>query len=165
MELSSFMHDHAAAIFDYDRNVMVNFTTLLKNMWILKFKSPQTFVFFAAVNHLSRPLRKQKFTSMGSKGCGLWFVIGGFRSSLCVSLFHGSLLVIVIVTHWRQQKMQLWKQLLNFRVGAFLKKAVCLMKDISVNGTGSSEHKIWILPKGANPMTFWLEVHTVHIIK
>ena len=159
------MHDHAAAIFDYDRNMMVNFTTLFKNMQIWKFKSPLTFAFFAAVNHFSRPLRKEKFTSMGSKGSGLWFVIGGFRSSLCVSLFHGSLLVIVIVTHWRQQKMQLWKQLLNFRVGAFLKKAVCLMKDISVNGTGSSEHKIWILPKGANPMTFWLEVHTVHIIK
>ena len=29
-ELSS-LHDHAAAIFDYDRNVMVNFTTLFKN--------------------------------------------------------------------------------------------------------------------------------------
>ena len=159
------MHDHAAAIFDYDRNMMVNFTTLFKNMQIWKFKSPLTFAFFAAVNHFSRPLRKEKFTSMGSKGSGLWFVIGGFRSSLCVSLFHGSLLVIVIVIHWRQQKMQLWKQLLKFRVNAFLKKAVCLMKDISVNGTDSSEHKIWILPKGANPMTFWLEVHTVHIIK
>ena len=150
------MHDHAAGIFDYDRNIKVNFTTLFKNMQILKFKSPLTFAFFAAVNHFSRPFRKEKFISMGSKGSGLWFVIGGFRSSLSVSLFHGSLLVIVIVTHWRQRKTQLWRRLLNFSVGLFLKKAVCLMKDISVNSTGSSEHKIWVLPKEANPMTFWL---------
>ena len=67
----SSLHDHAAAIFDYDRNVMVNFTTVFKNVRILKFKSPLTFAFFAAFNHLSRPLRKQKFTSLGSKGRGL----------------------------------------------------------------------------------------------
>ena len=65
------MHDHAAAIFDYDRNMKVNFTMLFKNMQILKFKSPLTFAFFAAVNHFSRPLRKEKFTSMASKGSGL----------------------------------------------------------------------------------------------
>ena len=29
--------------------------------------------------------------------CDLWFVIGGFRSVLCVSVFQGSLLVIVIM--------------------------------------------------------------------
>ena len=38
---------------------------------ILKFKSELTFAFFAGVNHISGPLRKQKFTSMGSKGHGL----------------------------------------------------------------------------------------------
>ena len=56
-----------------------------------------TIAFFAAVNHLNGPLRKQNFTLTGSKGQGLWFVIGGFRSVLCVSVFQGSLLVIVIM--------------------------------------------------------------------
>ena len=36
-------------------------------------------------------LRQQKFTSRGSKGHGSWFLIGGFRSVLCVSVFQGSL--------------------------------------------------------------------------
>ena len=44
---------------------------LFKNMRILKFKSQLTFAFFAAVNHLSGPLKKQNFTLMGSKGHGL----------------------------------------------------------------------------------------------
>ena len=52
---------------------------------------------FAAVNHLNGPLRKQNFTLTGSKGHGLWFVIGWFRSVLSVSVFQGSLLVIVIM--------------------------------------------------------------------
>ena len=56
-----------------------------------------TIAFFAAVNHLNRPLRKQDFTLTGSKGHGLRLVIGGFRSGLCVSVFHGLLLVIVIM--------------------------------------------------------------------
>ena len=34
---------------------------------------------------------------MGSKGHGLWFVIGGFQSVLRVSVFQGALLVIVIM--------------------------------------------------------------------
>ena len=53
--------------------------------------------FFAAVNHLNGPLRKQKFALTGSKGQSLGFVIGEFRSVLCVSVFQGSLLVIVIM--------------------------------------------------------------------
>ena len=44
-----------------------------------------TFAFSAAVNHLSGPLRKQAFTSMGSKSHGLWSVIGGF-DPFCVFL-------------------------------------------------------------------------------
>ena len=60
-------------------------TALFTNMRILKFKSQLTIAFFAAVNHLNGPLRKQNFTSRG------------FRSVLCVSLFQGSLLVIVIM--------------------------------------------------------------------
>ena len=34
---------------------------------------------------------------MGSKDHDLWFVIVGFRSILCVSVFQGLLLVIVIM--------------------------------------------------------------------
>ena len=66
-------------------------------MRILKFKSQLTIVFFAAVNHLNGPLRKQNFTLTGSKGQGFCCVIGGFRSVLCGSVFQGSLPVIVIV--------------------------------------------------------------------
>ena len=65
-------------------------------MRILKFESQLTIALFAAVNHLNGPLRKQNFTLTGSKGHGFWFVIGGFRSILCVSVvFQGLLLVIV----------------------------------------------------------------------
>ena len=35
------------------------------------FNSQLMFAFFAAINHLSQPLRKQNFTLMGSKGHGL----------------------------------------------------------------------------------------------
>ena len=59
-------------------------------MRILKFKSQLTIAFLAAVNHLNGPLRKQNFH-------GFLFVIGGFQSVLCVSVFQGSLLVIVIM--------------------------------------------------------------------
>ena len=62
-------------------------------MRILKFKSQLTI----AVNHLNGLPRKQNFTLMGSKGQGLLFVIGGFQSVLCVSVFPGSLFVIVIM--------------------------------------------------------------------
>ena len=37
-------------------------------MQILKFKSQLMIAFFAAVNHLNGPLRKQDSTLMGSKG-------------------------------------------------------------------------------------------------
>ena len=58
-------------------------TALFKNTQTVKFKSQLTFAFVTTVNHLSGPLRKQKFTSAGSKGHGLGSVIGGFRSVLC----------------------------------------------------------------------------------
>ena len=51
---------------------------------------------FRCVDHLNGPLRKQNFTLTGSKGHGSWFVIGGFGSVLCVSVFQGLLLVLVI---------------------------------------------------------------------
>ena len=66
-------------------------------MQTLKFKSQLMFVFFASVNHLCGPLRKQAFTLTSSKVHSLRFVIGGFRSILCVSVFQGSLLVIIHV--------------------------------------------------------------------
>ena len=78
-------------------SVCIWLTALFTNMRNVKFKSQLTIAFFAAVNRLSGPLRKQNFTLTGSKGHGLWFVIGGFRSVLCVSVFQGSLLVIVIM--------------------------------------------------------------------
>ena len=55
----------------FECSIIREFTVLFKNMRILKFKSQLTFAFFAAINHLSGPLRKQKFTSMSSKGHGL----------------------------------------------------------------------------------------------
>ena len=64
------------------------------NMRILEFRTQTTIAFFAAVNNLNGPLRKQNFTSRVQRS---WFVICGFRSVFCVSLFQGALLVIVIV--------------------------------------------------------------------
>ena len=72
-------------------------TALFTNMRIVTFKIQLTIAFFAAVNHLSGPRRKQNFTLTGSKGHGLRFVIGGFRPVLCISVFQGLLLVIVIM--------------------------------------------------------------------
>ena len=60
---------------------------LFTNMRILKFRSQPTIAFFAAVNHLNGPLRKQNFTSRVQKV----MVFDPF----CV--FQGSLLVIVIM--------------------------------------------------------------------
>ena len=65
-------------------------TALFTNMRILKFKSQLTIAFFATVYNLNGPLRKQNFTLWVQK-----VKVGGFRSVLCVSLFPGSLLVIV----------------------------------------------------------------------
>ena len=95
-------------------------------MRILKCKSQLTIAFFAAVNHLNGPLRKQSFTLTGSKGQGSWFVMGGFRSDLCVSVFQGSLSVIVIMIDG-SEKRSLWRRLLNFRVRMFVKSAVTLL--------------------------------------
>ena len=62
-------------------------------MRILEFRTQPTIAFFAAVNHLNGPLRKQNFTSRVQKVmvCDLWISIR------FVSLFQGSLLVIVIM--------------------------------------------------------------------
>ena len=83
-------------------------TALFTNMQILKSKSQLTIGFFAAVNHLDGPVRKQNFTLTGSKGHGFWFVIGGFRSVLCVSVFQSSLLVIVIMIDGSQIRIRMF---------------------------------------------------------
>ena len=102
------------------------FTAFFTHMQILRFKSQLIIAFFTAVNHLNGPLRKQNFTSMGSKGYGLWFVISGFRSFLCVSVFQGSLPVIVIMIDGSEKcnKNLLWRWLFNFRVCMFVKSTV-----------------------------------------
>ena len=56
---------------EVEDKTMQDLTALFTNMRILKFKSQLTIVFFAAVNHLNGPLRKQNFTLTGSKGQGL----------------------------------------------------------------------------------------------
>ena len=50
---------------------MWSFTALFTNLRVLKFKSQPPIAFFAAVNHLNGPLRKQNFTLTGSKGHGV----------------------------------------------------------------------------------------------
>ena len=92
----------------------------VRTMRILKFKSQLTTAFFAAVNHLNGPLRKQNFTLRGSKGHGLWFVIGGFRSVLRVSVFQGSLLVIVIMIDGSEKR--------NCEGGVWTLEFACLWK-------------------------------------
>ena len=57
-------------------------------------------------------------------------MIGGFRSGLCVSVFQGSLLVIVIVIDG-SEKRSCEGGLMNFRVRMFVKSAVkCLVKSL-----------------------------------
>ena len=99
-------------------------TALFTNMWILKFKSHLAIAFFTAINHLNWPLRKQNFTLTSSKGHGFWFVIGGFQSILCVSVFQGYYFACDCNYDWQQWKTQLWRQLLNLRVRMFVKSAV-----------------------------------------
>ena len=50
---------------------------LFTNMRILDFRTQPTIAFFAAVNHLNGPLRKQNFTSRVQKvmACDLWISI------------------------------------------------------------------------------------------
>ena len=88
--------------------------------WILKFKTQLKIAFFAAVNHLNGTLRRKNFTLTGSKGQGLWFVIGGFRSISCVSVFQGSLLVIVIMIDGCEKR--------NCEGGFWTLEFVCLWK-------------------------------------
>ena len=127
-------------------------TALFTNMQILKFKSQLTIAFFAAVSHLNGPLRKQNFTLTGSKGQGLWFVIGGFQSVLCVSVFQGSLLVIVIMID--SSEKQLWRRLLKFRVRMFVKS--------EVTHRGSSTFYIFFWQRGWRHECLNLQLNLCH---
>ena len=99
------------------------FTALVINMRILKFKSQLTIAFFAAVNHLNGPLRKQKLYFNGFKRS--WFVIRDWWISIHFVCFCVSRFVACDRNYdWRQRKTQLWRQLLNFRVRMFVKSAV-----------------------------------------
>ena len=60
------------------------------------FQTSKGFCIFCSVNHLSGPVRKQMFTCTSSKGHGLRFGIGGFRSVLFVSCFKVRCFVIVL---------------------------------------------------------------------
>ena len=84
-------------------------TALFKNTQILRFKSQlscRQIILADLLGNRSLLQRVQKFMVQ------LWFVIGRFRSVLCVSRF-----AVYNRNHnWRQRKTQLWRQLLNFRV-------------------------------------------------
>ena len=61
-------------VVDYGPQIRI---ALFTNMRILKFRSQPTIAFFAAINHLNGPLRKQIFTSRVQKVmvCNLWISI------------------------------------------------------------------------------------------
>ena len=59
-------------------------------------QTSKEFCIFCSVNHLRGPFRKHMFTCTSSKGHGLRFVIGGFRSVLFVSCFKVRCFVIVL---------------------------------------------------------------------
>ena len=103
-------------------------TALFISTWILKFKSQLMFAFFAAVNPLSRPVTKQKFTPMVSNERS-WLVICEWQILISFVCFPVSRFVTCDHNNyydWRQLKMRLWYLLLNFRVRVFLKSAVIL---------------------------------------
>ena len=99
------------------RTLIIIITTLFKNTWILKFKT-QLHLRFLLPSIISADLLGNR--SLLQTAQKVWFVIGGFQSVLCVSLFVAS----DRNYDWQQQKMHLWRQLLNFRVCVLLKSAV-----------------------------------------
>ena len=68
---------------------------LFTNMRILEFRKPNRRLRFSLLSIILTDLLGNKTLLHGFKRS--WFVICGFRSVLCVSLFQGSLLVIVIM--------------------------------------------------------------------
>ena len=76
-------------------------------------------------------------------------MIVGFRSVLCVSVFQGSLLLIVIMIDG-QRKTQLRGRLLNFRVRMFVKSAVSKCLAVAPTAApiflfkGATRHFVWL---------------------
>ena len=103
-------------------------------MRILKFKSQLTIAFFAAVKQLNGPLRKQNFNGFKRS----WFVICGFRSVLCVSVFQGSLLVIVIMIDGREKR--------NCECSFWILDFACLWEAQYSNAVSHYRTKVDILP-------------------
>ena len=134
---------------------------------IVKLKTQVTFGFFTAVNHLSIPLRKQMFTLKGSKGHGLWFLIGGLQCLLCVFVFQDSLLVIVIMIDsskkcnnceggfWTSEFTRFWKAQLpstfqgisNLTISADLYRLLAPEESLNWNNhwPRSQKHSLWTL--------------------
>ena len=70
--------------------LVLHFTAPFNNMRTLKFKMQSIVTLFTAVNHCSGPRRKQNvWLNMVKRSCSC-AVIGGFRSSLSVSVFFWS---------------------------------------------------------------------------
>ena len=94
-------------------------------------------------------LRKQKFTLMGSKGHGLWFVILICFVSFCVSRF----VACNCNYDWQQWKKQLWGWLLNFRVRMFVKSTVKIAP--CIHHACLSMRHIWSVERDWNVTLEW----------
>ena len=68
-------------------------------------------------------------------------LVGGFWCVLCVSVFQGSLLVIIIIKIDGGEKTQLWRWLLNIKVRMFLKSPV-KNDGKSIVNTGCSSFRV-----------------------
>ena len=89
---------------------------------ILKFKSQLTFAVFAAVSHLSEPLRKQTFTSTGSKGYGLLLLLWLMDFDMfCVFLCY-KVRCLWSYCDWRQRKTKMWRRLFELQSSRVFEK-------------------------------------------
>ena len=92
-------------------------------------------------------------TLIGSKGHGFWFVIGEFRSVLCVCV---SRFVTCDRNHdWRQPKTQLRGRLLNLRVRMFVKSAVKLQYNYQVSNVKITDRFLDIWTSSLNSLFIW----------
>ena len=68
----------------------------IRSIALCVLQTSKEFCIFCSVNHLRGPLKKHMFTCTSSKGHGLRFVSGGFRSVLFVSCFKVRCFMIVL---------------------------------------------------------------------
>ena len=95
-ELSIFNFAFLQLIFLQSINLVFYLLSILQRNLFYRDVRFANFGLFCSVNHLSGPLRKNMFTCTSSKGHGLWFLIGGFRSVPFVSCFKARCFVIVL---------------------------------------------------------------------